>query len=100
MREHFRADDLTHSPVLHDARSDAHVTDDHTDVTFARRKQYGGAVFTEGTASSFTSCTFEDNEAVRLWFGFAFFCLHTQEENDQQALCCWLLVSWLLLLQG
>ena len=39
----------------------------HVDFFRRSKKQYGGAVYTYGTASSFTACTFENNEAqVRL----------------------------------
>eukprot|EP00237_Pycnococcus_provasolii_P001804 CAMPEP_0119205734 /NCGR_PEP_ID=MMETSP1316-20130426/40033_1 /TAXON_ID=41880 /ORGANISM="Pycnococcus provasolii, Strain RCC2336" /LENGTH=387 /DNA_ID=CAMNT_0007202123 /DNA_START=371 /DNA_END=1530 /DNA_ORIENTATION=+ len=35
----------------------------HVDFFRRSKKQYGGAVYTYGTASSFTACTFENNEA-------------------------------------
>ena len=51
-----------HSLLLPDTGWDTHVTDD----TFSCRKQStGGSIWMERTASNVTSCTFEDNQAVR-----------------------------------
>ena len=40
----------------------------HADIFRRSELQLGGAVATSKTASSFTACTFENNEAVRLCF--------------------------------